>query len=81
MPPILDMALALDINGSVQITAVAMPLFSNSMASCTLHDEQDPQSPDAVITASHLSASSSSISFGAGREALPLFMATTPPNW
>ncbi len=81
MPPSLDIALALEMNGSVHMATAGTPLFSISIASCTLHDEQDPQSPDAVITASHLSASSSSISFGAGREALPLFMATTPPNW
>ena len=50
MPPILDMALPLDMKGSVQITAVGTPLFSISIPSCTLHDEQEPQSPDPVIT-------------------------------
>ena len=53
MPPILDMALALDTKGSVQITAAGTPFFSSSIASCTLHDEHDPQSPEAVITTSH----------------------------
>ena len=80
MPPILDMALALDVKGSVQITAAGMPLFSSSMASCTLHDEQDPQSPELVVTTSHRSASSSIISCGHGREAFPLFLETVSAN-
>ena len=47
------MALALDTKGSVQMTPVGTPIFSSSIPSCTLHDEQDPQSPDAVIATSH----------------------------
>jgi hypothetical protein len=47
------MAFPLDMNGSVQMTAAGTPFFSNSIPSCTLHDEQEPQSPDAVITTSH----------------------------
>ena len=77
MPPILDIALPLDIKGSVQITAVGMPFRSRVIPSCTLHDEQDPQSPDALITTSHWSVSSSMMSLGQGLEALPLFRATT----
>ncbi len=77
MPPILDIAFALDTNGSVQITAAGTPLFSNSIPSCTLHDEHDPQSPEAVITTAHDSASSCMRSLGHGRDALPLFRATT----
>ena len=80
MPPILDIAFALDTNGSVQITAAGTPLFSNSIPSCTLHDEQEPQSPDEVITTSHWSAISSIRSAGQGREALPLFLAITCLN-
>ncbi len=80
MPPICDMALALDMNGSVQITAVGTPFFSSSMPSCTLHDEQEPQSPEAVITTSHCSARSFSMSWEQGRDALPLFLATTLRN-
>ena len=80
MPPILDMALPLDIKGSVQITAVGTPFRSRVIPSCTLHDEQDPQSPDALITTSHCSVSSSIISLGQGREAFPLFRVTTALN-
>ena len=77
MPASLDIALALEMNGSVQITPAGTPLFSSSIPSCTLHDEQDPQSPDAVITTSHWSASSSIMSDGQGLEALPLSIGTT----
>ncbi len=80
MPPSFDMAFPLDANGSVQITAAGTPFFSSSIPSCTLHDEQEPQSPEAVITTSHSSASSSSRSAGHGRDALPLFRATTDLN-
>ncbi len=80
MPPIWDIALPLDIKGSVHITAVGMPFRSRVIPSCTLHDEQDPQSPDALITTSHWSVISSMMSLGQGREALPLFRATTPLN-
>ena len=72
-----DMALALVTKGSVQITAVGMPFFSRVIPSCTLHDEQEPQSPDDVITTSHFSAISSMISSGQGRLALRLFQAMT----
>ncbi len=77
MPPILDIALPLDTNGSVQMTAAGTPFFSNSIPSCTLHDEQEPQSPDAVITTSHCSTISSMMCLGQGREALPLLRTTT----
>lgn len=76
----MDIALALDTKGSVQITPAGTPLFSNSIPSCTLHDEQDPQSPDAVITTSHWSASSCMMFFGQGFEALPLSIVTTRAN-
>ena len=80
MPPMLDIALPLDMNGSVQITAVGTPSFSRVIPSCTLHDEQDPQSPDEVMTTSHCSTSSSMICSGQGREAFILFRATTALN-
>ena len=80
MPPIRDMALALEVNGSVQMTAAGTPIFSSSIASCTLHDEQDPQSPEAVTTTSHRSAISASKSLRHGRELSPLLLATTPRN-
>ena len=76
MPLILDMALPLEMKGSVQMTAVGIPLASSSIPSCTLHDEQDPQSPEEVITTSHSSCSSSMIGVGQGRDALPLFLNT-----
>ena len=60
-------------NGSVQITAAGTPCFSNCIPSCTLHDEHDPQSPEAVITRSQLSATFERMSSGQGREAFPLF--------
>ena len=80
MPPILDMALPLEMNGSVHITAVGTPFRSRVIPSCTLHDEQEPQSPDALITTSHFSVISSMISLGQGLEALPLLRSTTPLN-
>lgn len=73
-------ALPLEMNGSVHMTAVGMPRFSRVMPSCTLHDEHDPQSPDEVITTSHCSTSSSMISSGQGRDALRLLRATTALN-
>lgn len=76
IPPSLAIAVALVTKGSVQITAVGVPFFSNSIPSCTLHDEQDPQSPFEVITTSQVSAMSSSISDGHGLDALPLSSAT-----
>jgi hypothetical protein len=37
-------------NGSVMTTAAGIPRFSNEIASSTLPDEQEPQSPIAVTT-------------------------------
>lgn len=76
IPPSLAMATPLVTKGSVQITAAGIPLFSNSIPSCTLHDEHDPQSPDAVITTSQTSDSSANKFGGHGREALPLLSGT-----
>ena len=74
------MASALLTNGSVHITAAGIPLRSKVIPSCTLHDEQEPQSPDAVITTSHCSAISSIIGAGQGLDALPLLRMTAPAN-
>ena len=74
------MARALGMNGSVQMTAVGRPAFSRVIPSCTLHDEQDPQSPFPVITTSQLEARSSTMSVGQGLEAFPLLRAMTALN-
>jgi hypothetical protein len=74
------MASALVRKGSVQMTAVGTPIFSRVIPSCILHDEQDPQSPEAVITTSHRSTSSWKMSSGQGLDASPLLRATTPAN-
>ena len=54
--------------GPVQITTVGMPRFSRDMASCTLHDVQEPQSAMAVTTKSHLSDKASTMLSAAGLE-------------
>ena len=72
IPPSADIALALDTNGAVHITAVGIPSFSRVIPSCTLHDEQEPQSPEAVMTTSHLLLILFRMSSGHGLEAFPL---------
>jgi hypothetical protein len=52
----------------VHTTTVGTPRFSKVMASCTLHDVQDPQSAMAVTTKSHLSARASITPSAAGLE-------------
>ena len=69
--------LAVGTKGSVQSTAVGMPSFSKVMPSCRLHDEQDPQSPLAVISTSHFSAISWTMFSGQGVDALGLALRTT----
>ena len=76
MPPNFAMAAPLVMKGSVHITAAGTPFFSNLIPSCTLHDEHDPQSPEAVIMTSQLFESSSSRSGGQGLDAFPLLSAT-----
>ncbi len=56
-------------NAVEQTVTAARPRFSISMLSWTLHDAHDPQSPEPAITTSHWSASSLTISSGAGTEA------------
>ena len=58
------------------MTAVGIPFFSNVIPSCTLHDEQDPQSPEAVMTMSHSLAKLLRMSGGHGLDALPLLYST-----
>ena len=55
----------------------AMPCFVISTLSWTLHDVQEPQSPEPVMTRSQVSASSRSIPAGAGIDALRLRIFTT----
>lgn len=56
-------------NAVEQTVTAARPRFATSTLSWTLHDAHDPQSPDPAITTSHWSASSRTISSGAGTEA------------
>jgi len=53
MPAMRAIASAVAMNGSVMIAAAGIPRFSNEMASSTLPDEQEPQSPIAVTTIPH----------------------------
>src|SRR3990172_4155336 len=46
------------VNAVEQITKAESPSFAASTLSWTLHDVQEPQSPDPVMTASHCSVSS-----------------------
>ena len=63
---------------AVEQTATAARLrLAISTLSWTLHDAHDPQSPDPVITKSHSSASSLTISSGAGVEADAFLRLTT----
>jgi len=74
------MARAPDSNGSVQMAMVGIPRCSSWIESCTLHDEQLPQSPFAVIITSTSLAMPSSTSGAAGLLASPLLTATRPPS-
>ena len=67
-PNIWEWAVAEFTKGSVHITTVGIPLFSRDMASCILHEVQDPQSAIAVTTKSHRSDNRSTISAEAGLE-------------
>ena len=68
-------------NAVEQTATAAQPRFAISTLSWTLHDAHDPQSPDPVMTRSHSSASSLTISAGAGMDAevfLRLMTRVTP---
>jgi len=56
-------------NAVEHTVTAARPRFAISTLSWTLHDAQDPQSPEPAMTTSHSSASSRSTSSGAGTEA------------
>ena len=79
MPASLAMAFAVASNGSVMTTAAGMPRFSKVMASSTLPDEHDPQSPMAVMTAAQRPASRSASLSLTGALALVLETRTTSP--
>ena len=64
-------------NAVEQIASAARPAFAASTLSWTLHDAQEPQSPEPVITRSHWLAISRSISAGAGTDAECLRRFTT----
>ncbi len=58
------------VTNAVEHTVIALlDRFVTSTLSWTLHDVQDPQSPDPVMTRSHSRASSSITSAGAPTEA------------
>jgi len=65
-------------NWSVHTTAAGTPHFSISMPSCTLHELHDPQSPTAVMMASHRPTRSDRIPSGQILLAVGLRARTTP---
>lgn len=79
MPAILAMASVVVLKGSVMTTTAGMPRVSKVMASSKLLDEQDPQSPMAVITAVQLPASLSASLLLIGAFKSPFEMRTTSP--
>ena len=56
-------------NAVEQTVTAGFPRFAISTLSWTLHDAQEPQSPEPAITTSHSPARPSSISGRAGTEA------------
>src|SRR6266568_2439500 len=72
MPASLAMASAVDWKGSVITAAAGIPRFSKVMASSTLPDEHDPQSPMAVMTTAQRPASFSASPSVTGALAEPL---------
>ena len=79
MPASRAMASAVARNGSVMTAAAGMPRFSKEMASSTLPDEQEPQSPTAVTTTAQCFASSSASSSDTGALAFVLATRTMSP--
>ena len=79
MPASLAMASAVASKGSVITTAAGMPRFSKVMASSTLPDEHDPQSPIAVMTTAQRPASRSASLSLTGALAFVLETRTTSP--
>ena len=79
MPARRAISSAVGTKGSVMTTAAGIPRFSKVMASSTLPDEHDPQSPMAVMTtAQHLARRSASAS-ETGALALVFAARTTSP--
>src|SRR6266704_4607494 len=70
------MTRAVCVNRSVMIAVAVIPAFSAEIASCTLHDEQLPQSPTAEMMASH-SVIAARTAGGAGRLASGFFRRIT----
>ena len=62
-------ARASPVNEVEHTASAARPRFATSTLSWTLHDVQDPQSPDPVMTRSHSLASSATNASGAGMDA------------
>src|SRR5262249_3397496 len=77
MPARRAIASAVATNGSVMTTAAGSPRLLHEMASSTLPDEQEPQSPTAVTTTAQRLASTSASSSATGALALVLATRTT----
>ena len=77
MPASVAMACAVGSKGMVITTTAGMPSFSKVMASSTLPDEHDPQSPIAVMMAPQLRANISASLSLTGALALVLATRTT----
>ncbi len=77
MPARRAIASAVATKGSVMTAAAGIPRFSNVMASSTLPDEQEPQSPTAVTTTAHCFARSRASSSATGALAFVLATRTT----
>jgi len=60
-----------------QTVSAALPCLVTSMLSWTLHDEQEPQSPEPAMTTSHSALSAAIIAGSAGIEAEVLRRFTT----
>jgi len=63
----------------MMIAVAGMPAFSADSASCTLHEEQLPQSPTPAMTASHARIAAST-SGGIGRLASGFFRSSLSPT-
>ena len=70
-------ALPSELNAVETTVKAALPRLAISTLSWTLHDVQEPQSPEPVITRSHSRAISSSTSGAAGIDAPRLARLTT----
>ena len=64
-----------------QTVTPSRPRFAISTLSWILHDVHEPQSPEPVITTSQRSASSATMSAGAGTDAAGFLRLTTAATW